>query len=130
MTKLTLELPASAAKRLAALTPQQLKAMSDALGFEVLSATIQPNEAQRRSRANADIYTATTKPMYHTAVPWDAIKECLTRHGFEYQANVCETGSTQDDGRLQTQVGDNTYLLVSWHRMPVTGKYEVVAYVS
>ena len=60
MTKLTLELPESAAKKLAALTPEQLAELSALLGYEVKSATISPSEYTRRKRVNDALMSVNT----------------------------------------------------------------------
>ena len=128
MTKLTLELPESAAQKLAALTPAQLGELSALLGYEVKSATISPSEYTRRKRVNDALYVLTTKnAAYMDAVPWEKIDAILSMHGF----NPCDAACINlgSEGRVHTQVGPNTCLLVSWYRMS-SGRYEVISYVS
>lgn len=128
MTRITLELPASAAAKLAKLTPAQLAELSAILGYEVKSVTIQPSEVTRRARANAALYVLTTWPAYHDAVPWTQMNEILTKHGFRLEEGDIPL-ALDADSSVHVQVGDKTWLLVSWYRMP-SGRYEVIAYVS
>ena len=133
MTKLTLELPESAAKKLAALTPEQMAELSALLGYEVKSATISPSEYTRRKRVNDALYVLTTKnAAYLVAVPWNQIDNILSMHGFDpvmTDGNLSTCINTGHEGRVHTQVGPTTWLLVSWYRMP-SGRYEVISYVS
>ena len=141
MTKLTLELPESAAKKLAALTPEQLAELSALLGYEVKSATISPSEYTRRKRVNDALHVLTTKnAAYLVAVPWNQINRILSMHDFNPvmeggALSACIDGrlstciNTGNEGRVHTQVGPNTRLLVSWYRMS-SGRYEVISYVS
>jgi hypothetical protein len=131
MTRLTLELPACAAAKLAPLTPAQLAELSATLGYEVKSVTLQPSEQTRRSRANAALYDLTTKGSggyaYLDTVPWEEIDTILAEHGFEQRdGQRCVVGA---EGRVHYPVSANTWLLVSWYRMP-SGRYEVISYVS
>jgi hypothetical protein len=128
MTKLTLELPASAAAKLATLTSAQLAELGAILGCEVKSVAIQPSEYTRRSRVNAALYDLTTKGVYPDTVPWQEIDAILAEHGFDWRRDESAV-TTGADGRVHYQVGPKTWLLVSWYRMP-SGRYEVVAYVS
>jgi hypothetical protein len=129
-TKLTLELPAGAAKKLAILTPAQLAGLDNLLGYGVMSYAVQPSESTRRSRANAALYTLTTQPAYHDSVPWVAIDEALAAEGFDWQRDESVVTALGSEGRVHYQVGDNAWLVVSWYRMSVSGCYGVVAYVS
>ena len=125
MTKLTLELPESAAQKLAALTPAQLGELSALLGYEVKSATISPSEYTRRKRVNDALYVLTTKNAdYMDAVPWEKIDAILSMHGF----NPCDAACINpgSEGRVHTQVGPNTWLRVSRYRMPWVRRYEVI----
>jgi hypothetical protein len=128
-TKLTLALPASAAAKLAAMTPDRLAELSTLLGYEVQSVTVHPTEATRRQRCNAELAEL---PTYHDAVPWAAIDAILSRHDFNPvpEADAVPTfGAAGCSDRVHVKVGASTWLVVSTYRMP-SGRYEVVAYVS
>jgi hypothetical protein len=121
-TKLTLELPAAAAKTLAAMSPEQIAELSRALGYSVQSVTVHPNESTRRHRANSELCDL---PVYHDAVPWAAIDEILSRHDF----NPVPQSAADCGNRVHVQVGNNTWLLVTVYRME-SGRLEVISYLS
>jgi hypothetical protein len=128
-TKLTLSLPASAAAKLAALTPDQLAELSKILGYDIQSVRVWPTESTRRQRCNAEL---SGLPTYHDAAPWAEIDAILSRHDFNPvpEADAVPTfGAAGCGDRMHVKVGDATWLLVTIYRMP-SGKYEVVAYVS
>lgn len=71
---------------------------------------------------------------YHPSIPLDRIQALLEENGFD-GASV-EGVYMGRDGRANDPVlnADGTptgrYLSISWHRMDVTGNWEIVAYVS
>ena len=81
MTKLTLELPDTAAAKLTDMSPKQLAELSLALGYTVLSVTVHSSEVTRRRRANEELYHATTRDSggysYLVDVPWDTVDAIL-----------------------------------------------------
>jgi hypothetical protein len=64
---------------------------------------------------------------YHESLPIGLIGDILAEHGFD----PAELGGiyTGNDGTDTTDVGERTFLRLSWHRMP-SGRWEIVAYVS
>lgn len=64
---------------------------------------------------------------YHESIPLHAIDQALTTYGFNCTEGAIYCGR---DGNSLEQVGPKTWLSLSWHKMDVSGHYEVVAYVS
>lgn len=58
----------------------------------------------------------------------DAVRTILARHGFSTE--VFDGFYCGRDGRLNGSIGGGRFICFTWHRMEVTGTYEVVAYVS
>jgi hypothetical protein len=80
-------------------------------------------ERKARSRANGEL--AELGRTYHVGLALDKVDEILVRNGFD-ELDVLVSG----ERRLHEQVGPHTWLSVAWHRMEVTGRYEIVAYLS
>lgn len=55
-------------------------------------------------------------------------RRILERNGFYFPAEIAEIGSSAD-GSINIDIG-GAYLHVSWHKMEVSGKFEIVAYVN
>jgi len=81
---------------------------------------------ERRSRSKAGKALAAL-PSYHPHIPVADIDRILTDAGFDPLEEAIYCGR---DGRATAQVGPRTWLALSWHRMEVTGCYEIVAYLS
>jgi len=64
---------------------------------------------------------------YHDGLALAEIDAILKAHGFQDMEPGVYCGR---DGRSHEQVGPNTWLTLSWHKMEVSGLYEVTAYVS
>ncbi len=84
-------------------------------------------EKRRRNQVNRELATLCGNGNYFDGLPLNRIDETLTLHGFNQMESAIYCGR---DGRSNEQVGDRTWLSLSWHKMEVTGRYEVVAYVS
>ena len=82
------------------------------------------SEATARKRANRALAALQT---YHNDIPNADIDAILTANGFQPTAEGIYCGR---DGRINEQVGKNTWLSMSWHRMEVSGRYEIVSYLS
>ena len=64
---------------------------------------------------------------YHDGLALAEIDAILTSNGFNAMEEAIYCGR---DGRSHEQVGEKTWLTMSWHKMDVSGLYEVTAYVS
>ena len=64
---------------------------------------------------------------YHDGLPIHLIDMILAENGFYTTEPAIYCGR---DGHSHEQVSANMWLSLSWHKMEVTGRYEVVAYVS
>jgi hypothetical protein len=64
---------------------------------------------------------------YHDGIPVAAIDKVLTTCGLKATEPAIYCGR---DGRSHEQVGESTWLALTWHKMEVSGRYEIVAYVS
>lgn len=82
------------------------------------------SETYRRVRANRKLVEM---PNYYSHLPIGEIDAILESEGFKATEGAIYCGA---DGRSHEQVGDKTWLSFTWHKMEVTGRYEVVAYLS
>ena len=64
--------------------------------------------------------------LYHHGLPIEDIDNALILAGFNATEPAIYCGR---DGHSHEQVGPNTWLSLSWHKME-SGRYEVTAYVS
>jgi hypothetical protein len=83
-------------------------------------------ESHRRRAVNKELWTLTYN-RYHDGLPLQAIDEILTCNGFNMLEEAIYCGR---EGKVHEHVGGNTWFTMTWHKMEVTGRYEVVAYVS
>jgi hypothetical protein len=115
--------------------PSRNKLASDlrALAFRVAGEPYQTlkeavsDESKRRNKVNKELH-ALCYNKYHEFIPVKAIREILIRNGFD--ATELEGIYTGRDGHTHDKVGDKTYLSLSWHKMDVSGNYEINVYVS
>jgi hypothetical protein len=113
---------------------------------EALSRRIDPTGGQSRrtsalttraaaKRANDQIYDLLHN-RYFTAIPNDQLFGIVRREGFRFDPEEEQFILTGRDGRATWQLFDdagyavNHMLVLQWHKMDRTGRYEVVAYVS
>jgi hypothetical protein len=82
-------------------------------------------ENANRRRANNKL-TAINRE-YHDGLPLAQINAILTKHGFSVMEASIYCGR---DGHTHEQVGLQTWLSLTWHKMEETGRYEIVAYLS
>lgn len=82
-------------------------------------------EKTARRRANEDFYKLGLR--YHDGLPISEIDAILEAHGFSVLEEAIYCGRK---GSAHEQVGPFTWFTMSWHKMEVTGRYEVTAYVS
>jgi hypothetical protein len=90
--------------------------------------------AQAAKLANNKIYEI-TKANYFSAIPLDRLYDAVEDAGFSFEA---EEKQCLLCGRKGQATWDLFYdgkpakrrLVVTWHKMETTGRYEVVAYVS
>lgn len=62
---------------------------------------------------------------YHVGIPCEKINSILG----EFQLKMEDGIYCGWDGEMSEHVGQNTYIRMTWHKMP-SGKFEIVAYVS
>jgi hypothetical protein len=82
-------------------------------------------EPRNRRKANVDL--ATLCSVYHNSIPIKEIDEILTRHNFRTTEEGIYCGR---EGRIHEQVGERTYLSMTWYKIDHRPVYEIVAYVS
>lgn len=91
--------------------------------------------ANAHRKANDNLYDLTTNK-YFREIPLDKIFETVEKAGFAFDPEEKSCFLTGRTGRGQWQLYGPTgkevahRLALSWHKMDVTGKYEIVAYVS
>jgi hypothetical protein len=81
-------------------------------------------ETTRRRKANAALAAL---PNYHVQIPNGDLDGILAAHGFRALEEGIYCGR---EGRISEQVGERTWFTMTWHRMEVTGRYEIVSYLS
>lgn len=81
------------------------------------------SESYRRVRANRGLLGMDT---YHHGLALAEIDAILEAEGFRPLEPAIYCGA---DGRIHEQVGERTWLSLSWHKME-SGRYEIVAYLS
>jgi len=79
---------------------------------------------QARKQANEALFLMGKK--YWDGTPITKIDEILYRAGFNVTEEAIYCGR---EGRSQEFVGENTWISLSWYKMP-SGRYEITAYVS
>ncbi len=88
------------------------------------------NTATRKAMKQANKALYELGQTYHDGLPISTIDAILTSNGF----NVMEAGIyCGRDGRVNEPVSEGVsrvWLAMTWHKMEVTGRYEVVAYLS
>lgn len=82
---------------------------------------------ERKARQLLNLQLAILGQSYHDGLPIATIDLLLESLGFRPMEPAIYCGR---EGRVVEQVGTNTWLCLSWHRMEVSGRYEVVAYAS
>ncbi len=90
---------------------------------------------QAAKRANDQIYDLVNNK-YLQAIPNDRLFEIVKSAGFRFDPEEEEFILVGRDGKATWQLHDasgrrvNHMLVLQWHKMDRTGRYEVVAYVS
>jgi hypothetical protein len=82
---------------------------------------------ERRNRHQVNSALVTLCQTYHPSIPLTEIDAILSANGFSATEPAIYCGR---DGNSNEQVGERTWLSLTWHKMDVTGRYEIVAYVS
>lgn len=82
-------------------------------------------EAKARRKANVKLAEIGTR--YHDGLALDEINNVLTEAGFDTLESAIYCGR---EGHSSEQVGNSTYLSLTWHKMEVSGRYEVTVYLS
>ena len=82
-------------------------------------------KAQARRAVNNSL--AELGRVYHDSIPNAAVDQILTGNGFNALAEGIYCGR---DGQVREEVGFGLWISLVWHKMEVTGRYEIVAYVN
>jgi hypothetical protein len=88
-------------------------------------------EQKARDRVNhklAQLSSGNGDHTYYRSIPWGKILDAVVSEGFD--GAIISGVNDNKPGRVHVNVGGNTWLLVTWYIMPVSKKYEVIAYVS
>lgn len=91
--------------------------------------------AQAAKKANDQIYDLVTNK-YFQGIPVDKLFDIVKSAGFRFDPEEEEFILAGRDGKATWQLYDesgrpvNHMLVLQWHKMDTTGRYEVVAYVS
>jgi hypothetical protein len=64
---------------------------------------------------------------YHDGLPVAEVNAILEANGFRAMEEAIYCGR---DGRAHEQVSDKRWVSFSWHRLEVTGQYEITVYLS
>ena len=83
-------------------------------------------ERYARTRLNVALSDLCRRP--HDGLPISEIADLATRFGFD--GTALEGIYTGRDGRSHEKIGERTWLTLTWHKLEVTGRYEIVAYAS
>jgi hypothetical protein len=97
-------------------------------GFDLVKSQLvsKGDEKKARDLVNKEL-DILTKNNYFESLPMQDIANILTKYGFNpEELHGIYVGR---EGRTHDQVGPNTWIVVTWHKME-SGRYEVVAYVS
>lgn len=82
------------------------------------------HEAKARSTANELLHGMGN---YHRQIPNERIDAILMAVGFSTLEEGIYCGR---EGRMSEKVGPDSWFAMTWYKMPETGNYEVVAYIS
>jgi len=90
------------------------------------------NAATRKAMKQANKALYELGRTYHDGLPISTIDSILTSNGFNATEPAIYCGR---DGQVIEPVSKDiprtyVYLSMSWHKMEVTGRYEIVAYLS
>jgi hypothetical protein len=91
--------------------------------------------AQAAKKANDQIYDLITNK-YFQGIPVNELFAIVKRAGFRFDPEEEEFFLVGRDGKATWQLHDdsgravNHMLVLTWHKMDTTGRYEVVSYVS
>ncbi len=83
-------------------------------------------ESRNRKNANGDL--AALSRRYHDNLPLQEMRDILQKHGFD--PNSMDGIYTGEDGKMHEQCGPRTWVAMTWHKLPRTGVWEIVAYLS
>ena len=82
--------------------------------------------SQERAARSKVMDALAALPIYHQSLPLADIDAILTANGFKPLEEGIYCGH---QGRINDQVGEFSYLVMSWYRMP-SGRFEINAYIS
>lgn len=93
-----------------------------------------PKTTRGAKLANNALHDLTAKS-YFSAIPLDRIYDIIEESGFSFDAEEKSCILCGREGKATWELfaegrSANRMLVVTWHKMDTTGRYEVVAYVS
>lgn len=81
----------------------------------------------RLRRLNTNLTQLTRNAYFDSPCP-NILARCIEEVGFNTDAlDGIYTGA---DGRIHEDIGEGVFLTLTWHKMEVTGRFEVVAYAN
>lgn len=83
--------------------------------------------SQQKKKAKSAVNESLFAIKYSDGIPINQIDAILAVNGFTQTEPAIYCGR---EGRSHEHVGEDVYLCLSWYKMPETGRYEIVAYVS
>lgn len=102
---------------------------------DVLSKPSGRGVAQAAKKANDQIYSLVNNK-YFQSIPNDKLFDIVKSVGFRFDPEEEQFILVGRDGKATWQLHDtsgrevNHMLVLQWHKMDTTGRYEVIAYVS
>jgi len=81
----------------------------------------------KQNKRNANNALSELSKVYHNSIPLADIDGILTANGFNALEPAIYCGR---EGRSHESVGNGVFISLTWYKMELTGRYEVVAYVS
>ena len=82
--------------------------------------------AEKKARTQANRKLAAL-PVYHQFIPTGDIDRILEENGLQALEPAIYCGRS---GRITEQVGERSFLCLTWMKMEVTGMFEIVSYIS
>lgn len=83
---------------------------------------------ERRNRAHLNAALAELCRAPHDGLPIREMADIATRYGFD--AEPLDGIYTGREGRIHERIGERTWLTMTWYKLPVSGRFEIVAYAS
>lgn len=93
-----------------------------------LLSVIDKIDAKTKKSISKDLIKEVCNVIYFKFIPLDVIANILVRYGVN--ASPLDGIYCGADGQSTAQVCQNLWIHLTWHKMEVSGKYEIVCYIS